>query len=66
MRGRTTFVIAHRLSTVVDADRIVVLERGRIVQVGPHAELIERPGLYRELYEKQFRPSEPLPSSVMP
>ncbi len=54
MRGRTTFVIAHRLSTVHNADRIVVLEQGRIVQQGSHTELVGEGGLYRSLYERQF------------
>ena len=58
MRGRTTFVIAHRLSTVLGADRIVVLDRGRIVQVGSHAQLVEASGVYQGLYEQQFRASE--------
>ncbi len=54
MRGRTTFVIAHRLATVQRADRIVVLERGRIVEQGTHGELLRQRGLYRELFDLQF------------
>jgi len=50
MKGRTTIVIAHRLSTVVDADRIYVLERGQVVQSGSHAELMAANGLYANLY----------------
>jgi ABC-type multidrug transport system fused ATPase/permease subunit len=55
MRDRTSVVIAHRLSTVLHADRIVVMDEGRIVQVGPHSRLIDEDGLYRRLYETQFR-----------
>ncbi|MFN3684508.1 MAG: ABC transporter ATP-binding protein [Fimbriimonadaceae bacterium] len=55
MKGRTTFIIAHRLSSVVDADRIVVMDEGRIVDSGTHDELVARPGIYRDLYEEQFR-----------
>jgi ATP-binding cassette, subfamily B, bacterial MsbA len=54
MRGRTTLVIAHRLSTVRRADRIVVLDAGQIVESGSHKELLTRPGLYRRLHEMQF------------
>ena len=61
MRGRTTLIIAHRLSTVKDADRVVVLDGGRIVQVGPHTALLREEGLYRRLVERQF--TQPLPLS---
>ena len=54
MKNRTTLVIAHRLSTVVDADRIVVLDGGRIQDVGTHAELMVRNGLYAKLASMQF------------
>ena len=54
MRGRTTVVIAHRLSTIENADRIAVLDRGRIVEIGPHAELLAKNGLYARLYQTQF------------
>jgi subfamily B ATP-binding cassette protein MsbA len=54
MRGRTTFVVAHRLSTIEAASRIVVLEAGRIVEVGHHAELLSRGGLYSHLHRIQF------------
>jgi ATP-binding cassette, subfamily B, bacterial MsbA len=55
MKGRTTIVIAHRLSTVMNADRIIVLEAGTIVQEGAHRELIEAEGPYKRLYELQFK-----------
>ncbi len=55
MEGRTTFIIAHRLSTVQTADRLFVLDEGRIVQRGTHAELMQEEGLYRRLASYQFR-----------
>lgn len=55
MQGRTVFVIAHRLSTVRSADRILVLDGGRVVQAGSHDALLAQGGLYSELYRKQFR-----------
>ena len=54
MEGRTTIIIAHRLSTVRNADRIVVLESGRIVEQGSHQSLLEAHGAYHRLYEQQF------------
>src|SRR2546423_751541 len=58
MRDRTTIVIAHRLSTVRRADTIVVMERGRIIETGKHAELLARGGQYKRLYELQFADEE--------
>jgi subfamily B ATP-binding cassette protein MsbA len=55
MTGRTTFIIAHRLSSVVHADRIVVFEAGEISDIGTHDELSVREGIYKDLYEEQFR-----------
>jgi subfamily B ATP-binding cassette protein MsbA len=55
MQGRTTFVIAHRLSTIRNADRIIALRDGRIVEDGPHEELLGRGGEYARLYNMQFR-----------
>ena len=55
MKNRTTFVIAHRLSTIQNADKIVVLDEGRIVQMGQHKDLIKEEGLYKKLYEMQFK-----------
>ena len=54
MKGRTSFVVAHRLSTIQEADCILVMEDGNIIEQGKHAELLEKKGLYAKLYESQF------------
>jgi ATP-binding cassette subfamily B protein len=58
LEKRTTLIIAHRLSTVRSADRIIVVDNGRIVDTGTHEELMRRKGLYRKLFEMQFKPIE--------
>jgi subfamily B ATP-binding cassette protein MsbA len=58
MQGRTSLVSAHRLSTIRRADKIVVMEKGRITESGTHDELIAHEGTYKRLYELQFAQSE--------
>jgi ATP-binding cassette subfamily B protein len=59
LKGRTSFVIAHRLSTVRGADRVVVMDQGRIVEVGRHDELLARDGLYARLYRMTYQERKP-------
>ena len=66
MRGRTTFIIAHRLSTVQKADLIVVFKNGRIVETGPHDELLNKTGnAYQHLYSEQYKHLDLAPANVM-
>ncbi|MFQ6076595.1 MAG: ABC transporter ATP-binding protein, partial [Candidatus Bathyarchaeia archaeon] len=58
LEGRTTFIITQRLSTIRDADRIVVLEDGRVVEEGSHEQLLARGGVYARIYETQLAPQE--------
>jgi subfamily B ATP-binding cassette protein MsbA len=66
MTGRTVVVIAHRLSTVRRADRIVVLENGAISDIGSHEDLMKKLGTYRRLYDLQFVDLEPARQSAAP
>ena len=54
MEGRTSFIVAHRLSTIQEADRILVMKDGNIIEQGKHEELLARKGFYAKLYESQF------------
>jgi len=65
MEGRTTIVIAHRLSTVRNADRVVVLDQGTVVESGTHTDLMRADGLYRRLVERQFS-DRPMPAELAP
>ena len=54
MKNRTTIVIAHRLSTIINSDQIIVLDSGNVAEVGTHEELLNKDGVYRKLYEREF------------
>ena len=66
MRGRTTIAIAHRLSTLHKADRLVVLEQGRVVEIGQHADLLVAGGRYAQLYQAQMQLGQELGSPEPP
>ena len=54
MRGRTSFIVAHRLQTIMDADKIIVMKDGHIIETGNHEELLTEGGFYSELFKSQF------------
>jgi ATP-binding cassette subfamily B protein len=58
MQGRTSFIVAHRLSTIKEADIILVMKDGNIIEMGNHEELLKKNGFYANLYNSQFEPSE--------
>lgn len=64
MEGRTSFVIAHRIQSVMTADLILVMENGQIVQTGTHRELVEQPGMYREIFNLQARIEDELEEEI--
>jgi ATP-binding cassette subfamily B protein len=64
MEGRTTFIIAHRIQSLMNADQILVFDKGRIVQHGAHEDLLDQPGLYRQIYELQAKIEEELQQEI--
>ncbi len=66
MAGRTTFIIAQRLASVRRADKILVLDQGRIVEQGTHQVLLRESGLYREIYDLQLKPQEEITEQISP
>lgn len=64
MENRTTFIIAHRIQSVMNADLIVVLDKGEIIQMGTHADLVAQEGMYRKIYDIQTRVDDELQSEI--
>ena len=64
MKDRTSFIIAHRIQSVMTADKILVLDKGRIIQQGDHETLIKQPGAYRQIYELQARIEDELQDEI--
>ncbi|NMB58405.1 MAG: ABC transporter ATP-binding protein, partial [Chloroflexi bacterium] len=64
MKGRTTFIIAHRIQSIQAADQILVMDHGTITQRGTHNELIQQPGMYREIFNIQTRVEEELQREI--
>ena len=60
MQGRTSFIVAHRLSTIREADQILVMRAGHIIEQGRHEELLQKGGFYAELYNSQFATEDEL------
>lgn len=60
LHGRTSVIVAHRLSTITSADRILVMQRGRLIEEGTHVQLLARGGVYAALFDLQFRVGEPV------
>jgi ATP-binding cassette subfamily B protein len=64
MKNRTTFIIAHRIQSIMDADLILVLDKGRIVQRGKHADLLKEEGIYRQIYDIQTKIEDELEKEI--
>jgi ATP-binding cassette subfamily B protein len=64
MADRTTFIIAHRIQSIMDADQILVLDKGKIVQSGTHQQLMQTEGMYRQIYEIQTRIEQELEKEI--